>query len=73
MEKPVSIIIMEARKTIEDAINNTQLEPSILSLILKDICREVEQASNARLMADVTKYRQESAQNDTESKSKNEK
>ena len=59
MEKPVSIIIMEARKTIEDAINNTQLEPSILSLILKDICKEVEQASNARLMADVTKYNQE--------------
>ena len=73
MEKPVSIIIMEARKTIEDAINSTQLEPSILSLILKDICKEVEQASNARLMADVTKYRQESEQNDTENKSKNEK
>ena len=59
MEKPVSIIIMEARKTIEDAINSTQLEPSILSLILKDICKEVEQASNARLMADVAKYNQE--------------
>ena len=59
MEKPVSIIIMEARKTIEDAINSTQLEPSILSLILKDVCKEVEQASNARLMADVTKYNKE--------------
>ena len=73
MEKPVSIIIMEARKTIEDAIMSTQLEPSILSLILKDVCKEVEQASTAKLMADVTKYRQESAQNDTENKSKNEK
>ena len=59
MEKPVSIIIMEARKTIEDAINSTQLEPSILSLILKDICKEVEQASNAKLMADITKYNKE--------------
>ena len=59
MEKPVSIIIMEARKTIEDAINSTQLEPSILSLILKDVCKEVEQASTAKLMADVNKYNQE--------------
>ena len=59
MDKPVSIIIMEARKTIEDAINSTQLEPSILSLILKDVCKEVEQASNSRLMADITKYNQE--------------
>ena len=59
MDKPVSIIIMEARKTIEDAINSTQLEPSILSLILKDVCKEVEQASTAKLMADVNKYNQE--------------
>lgn len=59
MNKPVSIIIMEARKSIEMAINNTQLEPVILSLILKDICKEVEEIANTKLMTDINKYNQE--------------
>ena len=58
-EKPVSIILMEARKSIEDAINASHLDATIMLYILKDICRDVEQAANAKLMMDINKYNSE--------------
>ena len=67
-QKPNSMIIAEFRKQLEMDINNSHLDPTVLYYILKDICREVEQASNAILMNDITKYNQLLAEKENENK-----
>lgn len=67
-QNPNSMIIAEFRKALETDINNSKLDPTIVYYILKDICREVEQASNAILMNDVAKYNQLLAEKENENK-----
>lgn len=65
-QKPNSMIIAEFRKTLETDINNSHLDPTLVYYILKDVCREVEQATNAILMNDVAKYNQMLAEKENE-------
>ena len=42
MEKTISVLIAETRKKIVDAINESQLHPAIISLILGNISAQVQ-------------------------------
>ena len=46
MEKPISIVIDETRKSIVDIINKSKLHPSIVELMLKGIYLEATMLSN---------------------------
>ncbi len=52
-DKPVSVILTEAKETIIHAINSTGLDISILSYVIRDISREIDAAANARYLADL--------------------
>lgn len=41
MNKPFSLIIQETRQELIDVINNSNLHPSIMEMIIKDIYLEV--------------------------------
>ncbi len=41
MEKPISILIHEARQNITGAVNNSGLPPCLLQPILKDMLAEI--------------------------------
>lgn len=45
MDKPISIIIEETKKSLADTINNCNLHPSIIEMIIKDIYWEVNHLS----------------------------
>lgn len=72
-QKPNSMIIAEFRKTLETDINNSHLDPTLVYYILKDICRDVEQATNAILMNDVAKYNQMLTEKETKKENKDDK
>lgn len=46
MEKPISIVIDETRKSIVDIINKSKLHPSIVEIMLKGIYLEATMLSN---------------------------
>ena len=46
MEKPISMRIEETRSSIVDIINQSKLHPSIIELMLKEICLESTMLSN---------------------------
>jgi hypothetical protein len=54
MNKPFSLIIEETRQNIIDAINKSNLHPSIMEMIIKDIYLEV-----SRLNAETIKREEE--------------
>ena len=45
MNKPFSLIIEETRQNIIDAINKSNLHPSVMEMIVKDIYFEVSRLS----------------------------
>ena len=51
INKPLSLIIRESKNTIIDAINQANLHPTLLELIIKDIYNEVQH--NAKAFADL--------------------
>ena len=59
INKPLSLIIRESKNTIIDAINQANLHPTLLELIIKDIYNEVQH--NAKAFADHEKYEYEQA------------
>lgn len=56
MDKPISIIISEARANIIDTINKQNLSPSIMELIIKSICMDISEMRQQELLADKKKY-----------------
>lgn len=62
MEKPISLIIEEAKTDIVNAVNNTNLHPSILLPIIKDIYEEV--LHTAQLQYEKEKQEYESSLSD---------
>lgn len=56
MEKPVSVIISEAKKEIVDVINNVQIHPAILEMIMKDLYREVQALARQQAETETAQY-----------------
>lgn len=56
MDKPISIVIDETRKSIVDIINKSKLHPSIIEIILKGIYLETNILSNEVLQKEKALY-----------------
>lgn len=57
INKPLSLVIRESKKTIIDAINQVNLHPTLLEMIIKDIYNEVQY--NAKTFAEQERYEYE--------------
>ena len=60
MNKPFSIIIEETKQKLVDVINQSNLHPSIVELIIKDIYFEVNQLNIETIAKEKEHYLQES-------------
>ena len=56
MDKPISIILTEAKQKIAETINNTGLHPMLLESILKEFYIEVQQAAIQQYNKEKTEY-----------------
>lgn len=56
MEKPISIIIEEAKQKIGTTINELNLHPSILEPIMKDLYTEVQFLAKQQYEKDKKEY-----------------
>lgn len=58
MNKPITVIIDDAKKNLSQSINNalTTLPPCILELIVKDILNEIHVLSQKQLQEDELAY-----------------
>lgn len=65
-QKPISIIVEEARQTIADAINSLHLSPTILEPIMKDIFQEVQEAHKNEYLKDIQLYSSKQEQENEE-------
>ena len=63
IEKPISLIIEEVKTEIANIINNSQLPPVVLDLIVKDIYNEVHSIYIQQTMQEQQEYNT-SKQND---------
>ena len=62
INKPLSLIMKESKKTIIDAINQANLHPTLLELIIKDIYNEVQYNAKAFAEREKNEYEQAIAQ-----------
>lgn len=58
MEKPLSMIIVEAKKTIVDAANSVDLHPTLLEMIVKDIYLEVQALNKSVCENELKEYQE---------------
>lgn len=56
MNKPLSIIIQDAKDSIANAINETQLSPVLCEPILKDLYIEVQRLAREQIMQEKEQY-----------------
>ena len=56
MEKPISMILSESKQVIINAINSTNLHPSLLELIIKDVYNEVRERATYQYEFDKNEY-----------------
>lgn len=57
--KPISLIIRDTQKAIVDAINGSQLPPSILEQIIAPIHQQIAQAAQAEITQAEQEYKKE--------------
>ena len=55
--KPISIILEELRQNIISAVNDTGLDISVVSYVVRDISREFDNAANSKYISDLRKHR----------------
>ncbi len=58
MEKPISVIINEAKTELAETINKLQLHPSILEMIMKDLYLEIQFAAKQQTEKEAEAYQQ---------------
>lgn len=58
IEKPISLILEESKRVIIDAVNSTNLHPTLLEMIIKDIYNEVRERANYQYEFDKNEYEQ---------------
>lgn len=56
--KPTSLMIRDGEKDIINAINNTQLPPCIIKLILENIKNQVDRLCNEEEKRDIQEYKE---------------
>lgn len=56
MNKPISIILTEAKQSIAESINSTQLSPVLLEPIIKDLYIEIQQLAAQQYNTEKTEY-----------------
>ena len=72
MEKPLSILIREAKSNLSNAINDASLPPDILVPIVKDLYLQLAEIAEDKYKRDLAQYNESlkmsSVDEDTESK-----
>ena len=58
IEKPISLILEESKRVIIDAVNSTNLHPTLLEMIIKDIYNEVRERATYQYEFDKKSYKQ---------------
>ena len=58
IEKPISLILEESKRVIIDAVNSTNLHPTLLEMIIKDIYNEVRERATYQYEFDKNEYEQ---------------
>lgn len=56
IEKPISMAVEETKQQIAEVINNSQLSPVVLDLILKDIYNEVHNIYMTQALQEKQQY-----------------
>lgn len=56
IQKPVSLIVKEAREEIVKLINNTQLHPTLFGMILKEVYAEFQEYEQKYTEQEQTQY-----------------
>ena len=56
MDKPLSLVIEDAKELIVNAVNDTNLPAVLLEPILKDIYNEIQQLKINQYMSDKSEY-----------------
>lgn len=56
MDKPLSLIMSDAKKNIVDCINSQHIQPCLMQYIIKDIYDMVVEASEAAYDRDMLEY-----------------
>lgn len=62
INKPLSLIMEESKRIIIDAINQANLHPTLLELVIKDIYNEVQYNAQAFAERERNEYEQAIAQ-----------
>ena len=57
IQKPISLVIEDAKSTIVNAVNSVQLHPILLEMIVKELYLEVQ--NQARIVAQNEKFEYE--------------
>ena len=65
--KPISLIIRDTQKAIVDAINGSQLPPSILEQIIAPIHQQIAQAAQQEIAQAEKEYTESEEQKNAES------
>ena len=61
--KPISLIIRDTQKAIVEAINSSQLPPSVLEQIVAPIHQQIAQAAQAEIAQAEKEYTEEGEKN----------
>ena len=56
MEKPISLLINEARKNLIDTINKQGLPLSLMELIVKDVYLDLKATSDMQTKKEISEY-----------------
>lgn len=59
MEKPISILLNESKQKLVTTINELQLHPSILELIVRELYVEIKVQAQKQLDDDMIAYKKE--------------
>lgn len=62
MNKPFSLIISETKESIVNILNNSNLHPTVMEMIIKDIYLEINRLSTSIVEKEKQQYLQESIQ-----------
>ena len=58
INKPIGLILEDAKQSIINTINEVNLHPTLLEMILRDIYNEVNELAKAQLNRERTEYEQ---------------
>ena len=66
MNKPISVIIEDTKKSIADTLNESQLHPYIMDSIMRELYEEVHSLYITTVQAENNEYKKSLESNNTE-------